>query len=95
MNKSMLEKVLVEAAQIALLEMQDDIYKWIETEVFPMIEANAYDIADDVLSLGSTTVHKVNRNNDKSHWAYKLGAALGKAIVNAFDDIMAGKRKIR
>ncbi len=92
MNKQVLEKALVEASTRALLEMQEDIIRWVYEDVFPIIEQGAYEIYDDVLSLGTTaTAQHKKPSSDKNHWAYKLGAALGKAIADSFDDIVNGR----
>ena len=56
-----------------------------------MIEQGALTIADDIFSLGTAARPTRSASNDKSSWAYKLGAALGKAIANSFDDIVNGR----
>ena len=82
-NTKALRDSIVKATAQVLNEYQHEMYVFINNDVNKLIEKNAYDILNQVLSLGSSS------NNSRSEdIAYKLGAAFGLAIGNAISDIV-------
>ena len=82
-NTAALREAINKASAQVLNEYQHEIFVFLENDVNQMIEASAYEILSQVMSLGS-----VKGNTKSEDFAYKLGAAFGLAIGNAISDIV-------
>ena len=93
LNKASFKKAVQEITIREILKAEKEIIKFINEDVSRVIEGQAIDIFNQVMSLGDTSYHpKANVKDDKSHWAYKLGSVIGEAIVNGIDDIFVENR---
>ncbi len=90
LNTLSFRKVIQDITIREIMKAETEIIKFIDEDVSKVIEGQAIDILNQIFSLGDTSYHpqvKIN-TNDKSHWAYKLGSAIGKAIADEIDDIL-------
>lgn len=89
LNTASFKKAVQEITIREILNVEKEIIKFINEDVSQVIEGQAIEILDQVLSLGDPSYHpRAKTSNDKSHWAYKLGSAVGGAIADAIDDIL-------
>jgi len=89
LNTKSFKKAVQQITIREILKAEKEIVKFINDDVSKIIEGQAIDILNQVFSLGDASYHpRAKVNDDKSHWAYKLGSAIGEAIVNEIDDIL-------
>ena len=90
LNKASFRKAIQDITIREIMKAEKEIISFIEEDVSNVIEGQAIDILNQVFSLGDASYHTQTRinTNDKSHWAYKLGSAVGKAIADEIDDIL-------
>ena len=89
LNTRSFKKVCQEITIRQLAKHEREIIKFINEDVSKVIEWQATDILDHILSLGDPSYHPKASNYDKiGDWIYKLGSAVGEAIANEIDDIL-------
>ena len=89
LNTKSFKKAIQQITIREILKAEKEIIKFINEDVSKIIEGQAIDILNQVFSLGDASYHPAARiKDDKSHWAYKLGSAIGEAIVNEIDEIL-------
>ncbi|MBR0419445.1 MAG: hypothetical protein IJI66_09770 [Erysipelotrichaceae bacterium] len=72
-----------------LTKHEKEIIKFINEDVSKVIEGQAIDIFNQILSLGDPSYHPKASSDDKiGQWVYGLGSAIGEAIANEIDDIL-------
>lgn len=82
LNKKSLEKAIIDITIKEISKIENEIVKWINTDVSDMIESNVIDIWNDITNLGVTN----NKPRAQKHWTTRLGEQVGKAIGNAVSD---------
>ena len=89
LNRQGLKKAMAELITKELLTFEKEIMSFIDNDVTKVIEGQAYDLLDQIFSLGDPSYRpKAKPVDDKSHWAYKLGSAVAEAVLNGLDDIL-------
>lgn len=89
LNTLSFRKAVQEITIREILKVEKEIIKFINEDVSQVIEGQAIEILDHVLSLGDSSYHpREKASNDKSHWAYKLGSAVGGAIADAINEAL-------
>ena len=89
LNRQGLKKVMEKLITKELLTFEKEIMSFVNNDVTKVIEGQAYDLLEQIFSLGDPSYRPaVKPIDDKSHWAYRLSSAVAEAVLDGLDDVL-------